>query len=345
MEPKTTIAILNYNGQQLLASYLPSIIEFCPDNTSVCIIDNCSTDDSCLFIESNYPDIRLIRLDKNYGYAGGYNEGLRFVKSEYLVLLNSDITVDQDWLTPIIGYMDERPEIGVCQPKIKSLKEPEKFEYAGAAGGWIDRWGYPFCKGRIFDHIETDHNQYNDPGPIFWASGAAFVVRREIFHQLEGFDHDFFAHMEEIDLCWRIQRYGYEIHTFPQTHVFHLGGGTLSYQNTRKTYLNFRNNLYLLTKNQEKKNFIITIFTRLILDGLSGIKFLFDRKPAFIFSILKAHLSYYRNIPDLLRKRKQMNKRFKATAKIYGRYKGSIVYAYFIQKIKKFGELNTNCLK
>lgn len=339
---KTTIAILNFNGLKLLESYLPSIVEYCPKDTYICVIDNFSTDGSCTFIETHYPNLQLIQLDKNYGYAGGYNEGLKSIATEFVALINSDIMVDHDWLSPIIQYMEKHREIGACQPKIKSLKEPHKFEYAGAAGGWIDQLGYPFCKGRIFDTVETDHHQYDDAGPIFWASGAAFVVRKQIFDEAGGFDRDFFAHMEEIDLCWRIQKMGHQIHTYPQSYVFHLGGGTLSYQNERKTYLNFRNSLFMLMKNQASKNLLFVLLTRMILDGISGLKFLLEGKPKFLFAIVRAHFSFYGNIPSLLKKRKRIKQYSNRDEKIFGKFNASIVYAYFINKVKTFSELNIN---
>ena len=271
---KTAVVILNWNGRKFLEQFLPSLIQNTQDeNTQIVIADNNSSDDSIEFLNKNYPSIRQIIFDKNYGFTGGYNQALKQIEAKYFVLLNSDIEVTQNWLNPLVNLLESDNTIATCQPKIRSFHQKEYFEYAGAAGGFIDKYGYPFCRGRILDTVEKDMNQYNDIKDIFWASGACMLIRSDIFKQLNGFDDDFFAHMEEIDLCWRIKTAGHRIVYNPESVVFHVGGGTLPNNSPFKLYLNFRNNLFLLYKNLPEKNFVPVLVTRMLLDGLSAMVF------------------------------------------------------------------------
>ncbi len=344
-KPKITVAILNYNGVDLLESYLPlmayssSKFEF-----EILLIDNKSTDLSVDFVKEWYPEIKINELTKNYGYAQGYNVGLVDVDSQYTVIINSDVLVTENWLDPLIEKMNSDKTIGVVQPKIKSLEHRESFEYAGAAGGFLDMWCYPFCRGRIFDAIEKDDNQYDEPIEIFWASGAAMVVRTQLFKDIGGFDGSFFAHQEEIDFCWRIKNAGYSVWCEPKSEVYHLGGGTLDYINPRKDYLNFRNNLITITKNEKLANLLWLIPLKLILDGIAGIKFLFEGKPQSTWAVIRAHLRYYVMLPNIF---ERLNKEYTlirknkiGPANKKGRYGQSIIWKYYVEGKKKFSELN-----
>ena len=306
---KVAVVILNWNGEKLLKQFLPSVVQTLPEYAEVIIADNASTDGSINFLNSKYPSIKTIQNNTNGGFAKGYNEALKYIHNEYLVLLNSDIETPNNWIEPVIEFMEKNPSIGAAMPKILQYKNKTHFEYAGAAGGYIDQWGFPFCRGRIFNKLEEDKGQYNNSGPVFWASGACMFVRNNIFKDLKGFDEFFFAHMEEIDLCWRIQRAGYLIYAIGESHVYHLGGGTLNKLSPRKTFLNFRNNLLLLVKNHPKKNFIIKMTQKLILDGLAGIKFLFAGNIKHVLAIFKAHISFYANLSKYLKIRKQIKRR------------------------------------
>jgi GT2 family glycosyltransferase len=301
-----TISILNYNGKKYLEQYLPSLMSSIKGHSAkVIIADNASTDDSIRFLRQNYKEIEIVELIKNYGFAEGYNKGNQSIKSKYTLLLNSDIKVSQDWLQPLISFMEENDKVASVMPKIRSLNDPNSFEYAGACGGFIDRLGYPFCRGRVFNHVEEDHLQYEDVVPVFWTSGAAMMVRTDLFHNLKGFDVDYFAHQEEIDFCWRLQNLGYDCYVVPASVVYHVGGGTLAYDSPGKTYLNFRNNLATIIKNERFPYFIFVFFIRLVLDGVAGIKFLFEGKYMHTLSIIKAHLStYFRLLPILLKRKK-----------------------------------------
>jgi len=332
--PSAAIVILNYNGKHFLQQFLPSVIQH-SENYTIYIADNASTDDSIAFLKENFPEIQLITLDKNYGYAGGYNRALQQIDADYFVLLNSDIEVTNGWLDTIIDRMEQNPGIAAAQPKILSFHHKEYFEYAGASGGFIDYLGYPFCRGRIFDTLEKDQGQYNDEREIFWATGACLIVRKKAFFEARMLDDAFFAHQEEIDLCWRLQKSGYSIYVFPQSTVYHVGGGTLNATNPKKTFLNFRNNLLLLHKNLDKNRFSI-IFTRLLLDGLAGIKFLLDGKPTHTFAIIKAHFSFY----GMMKQNSKKRITTKHNVKIKGIYPNSILKAYYLKKIKTFKQLN-----
>lgn len=339
-----TIAVLNYNGVDLLESYLP-MLEFSSDKYSfdIVVIDNQSDDLSVDFIKEWYPEIKVVELSKNYGFADGYNKGLKDVNTDYVVIINSDVLVTENWLDPIIDAFEKDKELGIVQPLILSIEEKTKFEYAGAAGGYIDVFGYPFCRGRIFNHVETNEGQYNSDADIFWASGAAMVCRTKVFKALGGFDGGFFAHQEEIDLSWRFGQAGYNVKCITSSKVYHLGGGTLDYENPRKDFLNFRNNLYLLTKNEDLINLLWLIPAKLILDGVAGVKFLFDGKFKSTIAVIKAHMSFYKHLPLVFERRNleqsliYKNKINKPA--INGVFYGSIVWKYYIERVKKFSDL------
>lgn len=342
----STVAILNYNGEHYLESYLPSALYSCSALTNYTVIDNGSTDGSIQYLEDWHPEVEIVRLSKNYGFAEGYNRGLKKVNTEYTIILNSDVVVEENWLDPIFEMMNENKEIGIVQPKILSLEKNNQFEYAGAAGGWIDILGYPFCRGRIFDTTEVDEGQYDSRNEIFWASGAAMVVRTKLFKALGGFDKDYFAHMEEIDFCWRAKRAGYKIIACPDSIVYHLGGGTLDYGNPRKTFLNFRNNLNTLLKNESKGAILWKFPVRLALDGIAGIKFLFGGNSDSTVAIIKAHFAVYAGMGHTLRKRSLYNRLIKENKinhpSYSGRYNGSILIAYYLKGLKKFKDIITN---
>ncbi len=334
---KVAVVILNWNGKEIIDTFLPSVIEH-SQNATIYIVDNASTDDSVSLIQQNYPSIKIIQNNENHGYANGYNTSLKQIKAEYYILLNSDVEVTSNWIDPIIKLMDEDQSIAVCQPKILSYKEKDQFEYAGAAGGFIDRDGFMFCRGRMFDHYENDHGQYNGVVEIFWATGACLFIRAECFHDIGGLDEDFFAHMEEIDMCWRLKNQGYKIYFSSKSVVYHLGGGTLSNTNPQKTYLNFRNNLYLLTKNYNQGNFVLKLFYRMILDGIAALKFLIDLHPKHSFAVLHAHLSFYSKARIFYRKRISIQNNVKQKH-VSGMYKKSVVFEYFLFGKKNFSDL------
>lgn len=290
--PKVAIVILNWNGQNFLQQFLPSVLRSTYPHHEVIVADNGSTDHSISFLQAHYPQVRLIRLPRNYGFARGYNEALKKVTADYYILLNSDVEVMRGWIEPMVKLLEGDPTIAACQPKLLSYHHKTSFEYAGAAGGWIDQYGYPFSKGRIFEVIEEDRGQYDQAEPIFWASGAALFIRAAVFHEMKGFDNYFFAHQEEIDLCWRIQLAGHRIYSCPSSVVYHVGGGTLPRGNSRKTFLNFRNNLIMLTKNLplSKKWRIIPV--RILLDAVSAWKGLLSGDAGYFAAIVRAHWAY-----------------------------------------------------
>ena len=338
-----TIAILNYNGIEHLEAYLADIEFSTKERVDILVIDNSSTDESVAYIKEWHPGVKVKVLDKNHGFAEGYNLGLSQVTTPYTVILNSDVKVTENWVDPLIQIMEDDSSIGCIQPKIKSIESPQDFEYAGAAGGYLDKWGYPFCRGRIFDEIEKDKGQYNDEQEVFWASGAAMIVRTKLFKKIGGFDASFFAHMEEIDLCWRIKRAGYKVVYSPQATVFHLGGGTMAYESPRKLFLNFRNNLALLIKNENGAKLLWLFPWRLILDGIAGIKFLLGGNFSGFVSVIKAHFATYGRMRSLLQSRKDIKSKIKdlkiGSENDSGRYRSSIVYQHFIKGKKKFSEL------
>lgn len=331
----TAVVILNWNGRKYLEQFLPPLIQYSSGEAEIIVADNASNDDSISFLETNFPSIRIIRNPANEGFARGYNLALKQVKADYYILLNSDIEVTLDWIHPVIDMMEKDLSIAACQPKIRSYFERTKFEYAGAAGGFIDKYGYPFCRGRLFQSIEEDLGQYDDAIEIFWATGACMFVRADLFHQAGGLDEDFFAHMEEIDLCWRLKNLGYKIMYCPQSVVYHIGGGTLPKISWRKTYYNFRNNFYLLYKNLPD-NLLIEVFAkRFILDGIAALKFLFTAGFKDFWAIYKAHISFYSTLSKTKAKRKLLKH-----SPLHKVYRKNIVFEYYLRKKKKFTDLD-----
>lgn len=328
---KVAVVILNWNGKELLKQFLPSVIKYSQEAT-IYVADNASEDDSLSFIKANYPQVIIIQNTINGGFAKGYNDALKYVEEDIYCLLNSDVEITENWLIPICTEFQKESNTAIIQPKILDYNNKKFFEYAGAAGGFIDKYGYPFCRGRIFNTIEKDDGQYDISTNIFWASGACFFIRKSVFNTLNGFDETFFAHVEEIDLCWRAFNSGYQTKYIGESVVFHVGGATLKNTNPKKTYLNFRNSLFALLKNANGP-VLILIFTRLTLDGLAGIKFLFEGKASHMTAIIKAHFSFYRNFTRLLKQRKMLPQK----KKYY--YKKSIVWLYFINKKRVFKSL------
>lgn len=327
---KTAIAILNWNGEKLLAEFLPSVVENSSD-AEIYIIDNHSTDHSIAFVEANFPTVKIIHNSENFGFAKGYNEGLKSIDADILCLLNSDVKVTPNWLSPILEIFKNSPEVAAIQPKILNYKKPNYFEYAGAAGGFIDNLGYPYCRGRIFWTLEEDKGQYNDVIETFWASGASLFIRKKDFDEINGFDENFFAHMEEIDLCWRLQKNNRKVFYCGHSTVYHLGGGTLQSSNPRKTYLNFRNSLLMLYKNLSAWTTFPLIFTRLSLDGITGLVFFRYHGFKHCWAIVESHFAFYARLGKYRKLRK-------AGKKNYFQHKW-IPFQYFLLKRKKFNEL------
>lgn len=337
---KLSIVILNWNGDHHLKRFLPSVINYSNYNwVEIVIADNGSTDRSKDLITKEFPTVRYIDLGQNYGFAEGYNQALKENFSEYILLLNSDVEVTKGWLNPMIELLDSDPKIAACQPKILQLDHREKFEYAGAAGGFIDKYGYPFCRGRIINEQENDQQQYDIPISVFWASGAALLVRGELWHKFDGFDAHFWAHMEEIDLCWRMKNSGYQIAVCPQSTVFHLGGGSLAYGNPQKIYLNFRNNLFLLYKNLPDKDFIKTLLSRMIFDGIAALHFITKGEFVAFGKVLQAHLDFYKSLSRLKKQRQMLNQN-RNVSNHPEIYRKSIIFDFFIKKRSKFSSLN-----
>ncbi len=330
---KTAIVILNWNGRELLAKFLPSVIAHSASQATVYVADNASTDDSVMYLRKHFPQIKIIENAENGGYARGYNLALRQVEEELLILMNSDIETTEGWLTPIVEAFETESDLGAAQPKILDYKRPEYFEYAGAAGGFIDALGYPYCRGRIFDTVEKDTGQYNDNARIFWASGACFVVKKSVFWEAGALDEQFFAHQEEIDLCWRIHALGFSVKYIANSSVYHVGGATLGAMNPQKTFLNFRNTLFVLLKNVPSARVYILIVLRMCLDGIAAIKFLAEGNPAHVTAILKAHLDFYRKCRSIYRKRKGLKK----TNVYFTRL--SIIWLYFIKGKKTYTKI------
>jgi hypothetical protein len=336
---KTAIVILNYNGIGFLKKFLGTVVKYSVSGeTIVYVADNCSTDGSVEWVENNFSEVKLIKLDKNYGFAGGYNLALEVIDAKYYVLLNSDIEVTVNWLEPLVSFMDSNPDVASCQPKILSYDRKDEFEHAGAAGCFIDKYGYPFCRGRILNKVEKDTGQYDTQINIFWSSGACMIVRSEAWKKCGGFDADFFAHMEEIDLCWRFQKAGYRVSYIPVSVIYHVGGGTLAYSSPFKTYLNFRNSLFVLYKNLPDKRFNTLMFIRKLLDGLAAIFFLLKGSPESVRAVWKAHMDYYKAVPALKEKRKLVNKSevYKAQELILNK---SVVFEYYIKGNKTYNSL------
>ncbi len=336
---RTAVVILNWNGRSFLEQFLPEVVQntLSPD-TAVIIADNGSEDDSVSWVEQNHPEVQVIRLESNLGYAGGYNRALKQIEAEYYILLNSDVRVEPGWAERLITFMDMHPNVGACQPKIRSHASPSSFEYAGAAGGYIDRLGYPFCRGRIFGTVEDDLGQYDDTREIFWASGSCIAVRGAAFDQCDGFDESFFVHMEEIDLCWRMQIAGYSVCYFPHSVVYHVGGGTLGYGSPTKIYYNFRNSLIMLAKNLPSRHLRRTILKRELLDGLAWVMLLFREGRESAAAVVRAHRDF--------RKQRTAIKTFRTLTPNPGFYNTphtmmnkSLLFEYYIRGRKKFSEL------
>jgi GT2 family glycosyltransferase len=333
--PSVAIVILNWNGVDHLRGFLPSVLTSSYPNLQIIVGDNSSTDDSLTFVEGMYPSIRIIRNNENYGFTGGYNRVLAQVEADYYILLNSDVEVHPGWIEPVIQLMESDPLIAVAAPKILDFYKRDHFEHAGAAGGFIDSFGYPFCQGRMFYEIEKDNGQYNTSCEVFWASGAAMFIKKKCWDETGGFDNRFFAHMEEIDLCWRLKNRGYKIMYCADSYVYHLGGGTLNTENPFKTYLNFRNNLLLLKKNYPFWRGASIIITRFFLDLTALLRFLSEGKRKDAWAVSKAHQNFARNIF----KSEKEHHRGHLPTKLTGMYRGSIVWEFFVKKCHQF-----NCL-
>ncbi len=333
------IVILNYNGRIHLENYIENIISH-STGYDLIIADNASTDDSVAYLKQ-FKEIKLIELSSNLGFAGGYNEALDRIKGkyDYYLLLNSDVEVSENWIAPLISAMDDK-QVAACQPKIKSLQQKSLFEHAGASGGYIDKNYFPFCRGRIFSEVEKDDGQYDNSQRITWTSGAAMLIRSDLFHQVDGFDADFFAHMEEIDLCIRLGHLGHEFKVVPKSVVYHLGGGTLPYNSPQKIYLNFRNSLFMITKNH-KGLLIPMLFKRMLIDAIAAYKFLFEGKFIFFWKVVLAHIALYKNFGTLLRKRALLKNDRAPILK----YHGNILTSFFLERRKTFTKLNKRLIK
>ncbi|MCR9173502.1 MAG: glycosyltransferase family 2 protein [bacterium] len=335
------VVILNWNGKSFLEQFLANVIA-CSSGARIILADNASTDNSIAYIQANFPDVEIIQNASNGGFAKGYNDALQQVDAKFYLLLNSDIEVTPNWIEPLLKCMDDT-SISGCQPKIRAFHQKDSFEHAGASGGFIDANYFPFCRGRIFNEVEKDTDQYNENMEVFWATGAALLIRSEVYHAHLGFDEDFFAHMEEIDLCWRIKRQGGRFLVVPESVVYHVGGGTLSYTSPRKVYLNFRNNLMMLIKNHEGLLFP-KLMWRMILDGIAAIRFLFGGEFKNFGAVMRAHGYQYANLGTLLKKRRELKK--SATQfNPKGWYKGSIIWAFYGKKVRKFSDLNQRLFK
>jgi GT2 family glycosyltransferase len=336
---KIAVVILNWNGREHLDKFLPSVIKYSGNSsTEIYVADNNSSDDSINLLKNKYHRIKLIQFDRNYGFAQGYFKALEQIKSEYFVLLNSDVMVTSNWLS-LVDLMEKDKSIAACMPKIRSYANNDYFEYAGAAGGFIDKLGYPFCRGRILNNIEKDEGQYDDPIEVFWASGACMFLRAKAYFEAGGLDKDFFAHMEEIDLCWRLKRLDYKVICYPDVTVYHVGGGTLPNNTPRKLYYNYRNNLFLLYKNLPENIFYKTIIARLLLDMLSAFVYLFNFSFSFSFAVIKAHLAFYSSLKTLKRKRKKIRSDSELN-NINQIYKKSILFKFFVRKTRCFSQLD-----
>ena len=335
---EVAVVILNWNGEKFLQRFLPGVLANSNETgVAVYVADNGSTDGSVKLIRSRFPLVNLILLDRNYGYAGGYNRALSQIDSDFFVLLNSDVEVPGGWLNPLRSFMRSNPNAAACAPAIMDIARPECFEYAGAAGGFIDKFGYPFCRGRILSEIEQDTGQYNQSIVVFWASGACMMVRANTFWDAGGFDDHFFAHMEEIDLCWRMLNMGYSVWSIPESKVYHVGGGTLPNNNPYKLYLNYRNSLFMLHKNLSKNAFYQTIIARLLLDWLSAMAYLVRFQLKFFGAVVKSHYHYYRNISRLNSFRSSFRHPKTNSAKVI--YHRSVLFDFFILRRRKFSEL------
>ena len=338
MSQKVAVVILNWNGKSFLESFLPSVLTHSPQ-AAVYVADNQSDDNSVLFLKEQFPTVKVIINPSNEGFAKGYNLALKHIEAEYYVLLNSDVEVTKGWLEPMLALMDKAPDVAACQPKILDYRKRNTFEYAGASGGFIDRFGYPFCRGRVFNELEEDHGQHNTSIETFWATGACMMVRAEAFWKAGAFDDDYFAHMEEIDVCWRMKNLGHKIFVEPSSVIYHVGGGTLNKLSPRKTFLNFRNNLITFTKNASSRFLLPKILFRMVLDGVAAVKFLLEGNGSHFLAVIQAHGSYYVHLPSTLKKRKAMKAMpgFAHTASCI--YPKNIVYLHFIRHLKTYAAL------
>ena len=335
--PKYSIIIVTWNALDHLQRFLPAVTRTIHSSFEIIIADNASEDKTANWINENYPNCRVVKLAKNYGYCGGNNRAAEHATGEILVFLNNDAETDPNWLNGLDESF-KNSDVGIVQPKIKSVEEPEYFEYAGAAGGFIDKMGYPFCRGRIFDHVEKDNGQYDTASEIFWASGAAIAIRKDLFETLGGFDEDFEFHMEEIDLCWRSHKLGYKVVYQPKSVVYHLGGGSLPMGNPRKVFYNYRNNLTMMTKNLDK-NPVFRIFCRLCLDGVAGMKALFSGRPKDTWAIIRAHFAFYGRLTDTLKKRRELRDKQTVSTPTHLVYQKSVIVDYFLRGKKRFSDL------
>lgn len=331
-----SIVILNFNGRHFLEKFLPSVVKH-SDGYEIVVADNNSSDGSVDFLKESFPQLKLITFPENYGFCGGYNRALEQLNSDLFILLNSDIEVTENWIEPVIKLFENDDKIAAVQPKLLDFQFKDKFEYAGGAGGFIDKYGYPFCRGRIFDTIEADIGQYDDTREIFWASGACLFIRADLFSSFGGFDDDFFAHMEEIDLCWRMKQDGFKIYYCGESIVYHVGGGTLAYSNPRKTYFNFRNSLLVLIKNLPKQSLIWKIPIRWLVDYVAVAKFLFSGNAKDAFMIIKAHIYIWKNLVRTLKKRKSIRETDKNLTGLYPKF---LLFGYHIARVRKFSDMN-----
>lgn len=336
---KTAVIILNWNGQKLLEQFLPTVLQHTlNEETKVVLADNGSTDNSVAYMQSAFPNVKLIAFSENHGFAEGYNRAINQVDAEYVVLLNSDIETTENWLIPMIEYLDRNPDFAAVQPKILDYKRKTHFEYAGAAGGFIDRYGYPFCRGRILESVEEDSGQYDDVIPIFWATGAALCIRKKEYEEAGGLDGRFFAHMEEIDLCWRLNARGKKIACVPQSAVYHVGGASLSMESPRKSYLNFRNNLLMLYKNLPSEKFLRVFSIRMFLDFLAMMHLVVQGKSGNAAAVARSHRDFHRMKPDF-RKNRRKNLQKSTGADISTRYDHSILWNYYLKGRKTYASI------
>lgn len=336
----TAVVILSYNGKKWHELFLPLIVSEAAAGYTVVVVDNASTDDTAAYIREHFPTVSLLQIPVNKGFAHGYAEALKQIKSEFYVLLSADFEVTEGWFTPLRHSMDRYPEMAACQPKIRYWREREKFEYAGAAGGFKDNYGYMFCRGRILDEIETDHQQYEDNVEIFWASGGCLFVRANLYHAIGGLDADFYAHMEEIDLCWRLKNAGHKIGYIGNSTVYHVGGSVISYGSPQKLFYNFRNSLILLLKNETFGRLLWLMPCRLILDGVAAFHLLFQGKRVEFKTVIKAHFSFYGSFGKWLKHRRLAQSVKSEKPNRNAIYKGSIIWHYFIKRQKTFNALN-----
>lgn len=337
----TAVVVLSYNGKKYHESFFPLLIAESKDQYDVILIDNASTDDTATYVKQYFPSVHIIQLPENKGFTGGYAAGIEQIDSKYLILLSADFEVSEFWFEPLHAFMEKQKDAAVVQPKIRYQKEKHLFEYAGAAGGFIDGLGYPFCRGRLFFTLEEDKGQYDQAIECFWASGGCFMIRTGLFKEFGGLESDFFAHMEEIDLCWRLKNAGHKIYCVPESTVFHVGGSVISYGSPQKAFLNFRNGLFMMLKNLSGRELFWKLFVRMSLDGVAAVKALLSGKPAEFWAILKSHIYFYKGLPVFWKKRKEAQKQISQRNKV-GIYRRSIVWDYFIKGKKQFSELDKN---